>query len=91
MKLFLTGLMKAGTVLLHPHVNDPDNYGTIMMEKEELAKCFVLCNKEGLDIHIHMVGDRAFRTGCDAVAMARKWLNKKGIHGCVSRYLLTVK
>lgn len=79
MKLFLDGTNESGnSASLHPHVSDPGNYGSIMMEADELAKCFVLCNKEGLDIHIHMVGDRAFRTGCDAVEIARRIAKQEG-------------
>jgi len=48
------------------------------MDQEELKNCFLLCNREGVDIHIHMVGDRAFRTGCDAVEAARKEAEQKG-------------
>lgn len=73
MKLFLDGTNESGnSASLHGHINDPDNYGEIMMETEELRDCFVLCNKEGMDLHIHMVGDRAFRVGCDAVEAAQK-------------------
>lgn len=74
MKLFLDGTNESGNAAsLEPFVNDPSgtNYGAIEMEADELAKCFLLCNREGLDLHIHMVGDRAFRTGCDAVEMAQ--------------------
>jgi predicted amidohydrolase YtcJ len=79
LKLFLDGTNESGnSASLDPHVNDPDNYGSIMMEKDELAKCFVLCNKEGLDLHIHMVGDRAFRTGCDAVKLAQRIAKQEG-------------
>lgn len=49
-----------------------------MMETEELVQCFLLCNKEGLDLHIHMVGDRAFRVGCDAVEEAQKIAARRG-------------
>ncbi len=75
MKLFLDGTNESGnSAMLTPHLNDPggENYGEIKMEADELAKCFLLCNREGLDLHIHMVGDRAFRTGCDAVETAQK-------------------
>ena len=75
MKLFLDGTNEGGnSAMLTPHLNDPSgkNYGEIKMEADELKKCFLLCNREGLDVHIHMVGDRAFRTGCDAVEAARK-------------------
>ncbi|MGI6721561.1 MAG: amidohydrolase [Anaerovoracaceae bacterium] len=74
MKLFLDGTNESGnSAMLSPHINDPSgkNYGEIQMDKDELANCFLLCNKEGVDVHIHMVGDRAFRTGCDAVEKAK--------------------
>ena len=62
MKLFLDGTNESGnSASLHEHINDPGNYGEIMMETEELTECYLLCNREGLDLHIHMVGDRAFR------------------------------
>jgi Predicted metal-dependent hydrolase with the TIM-barrel fold len=74
MKLFLDGTNESGnSALLTPHLNDPSgqNYGEIKMEAEELKKCFLLCNREGVDVHIHMVGDRAFRTGCDSAEAAQ--------------------
>lgn len=78
-KLFLDGTNESGnSASLHEHINDPGNYGEIMMETDELTKCFLLCNKEGLDLHIHMVGDRAFRVGCDAVEEAQKAAKKEG-------------
>ena len=81
MKLFLDGTNESGnSALLTPHLNDPsgENYGEIKMETEELKQCFLLCNREGLDVHIHIVGDRAFRTGCDAVEAARKEAAENG-------------
>jgi predicted amidohydrolase YtcJ len=75
LKLFLDGTNEGGnSALLSPHRNDPDgmNFGEIKMETEELKNCLLLCNREGLDMHIHMVGDRAFRVGCDAVEAAQK-------------------
>ena len=79
MKLFLDGTNESGnSASLDEHIHDPGNFGEIMMEKEELAECMALCNREGLDIHIHMVGDRAFRVGCDAVEMAQKAAGEKG-------------
>lgn len=79
MKLFLDGTNESGnSASLHEHINDPGNYGEIMMEMEELRDCFLLCNKEGLDIHIHIVGDRGFRTACDAVEAAQKIAASEG-------------
>src|SRR5699024_6623385 len=59
LKLFLDGTNESGnSASLHPHVNDSTgtNYGEIAMETDELKKCFLLSNKEGLDLHIIMVG-----------------------------------
>lgn len=81
MKLFLDGTNESGnSASLEPFVNDPSgtNLGEIKMETDELAECFLLCNREGLDLHIHMVGDRAFRVGCDAVDRAQKEAEKLG-------------
>jgi hypothetical protein len=72
MKHFLDGTNESGnSALLHPHINNPDYYGEIMMDTEDLTECLLLCNKENIDIHIHIVGDRAFRVGCDAVEAAQ--------------------
>ena len=81
MKLFLDGTNESGnSASLEAFKNDPSgtNYGEIMMETEELTKCFILCNQEGLDLHIHMVGDRAFRVGCDAVEKAQRVAKELG-------------
>lgn len=74
MKLFLDGTNESGnSASLHPHENDPEklNYGEIKMEEDELKDCLILCNREGVDMQIHMVGDRAFRVGCNAVERAQ--------------------
>ena len=79
MKLFLDGTNESGnSASLHEHINDPGNFGEIMMETEELTQCYLLCNREGLDLHIHMVGYRAFRVGCDAVEAAQKIAAQNG-------------
>jgi len=80
MKLFLDGTNESGnSAVLSPHLNDPDgkDTGQIKMETEELKNCLILCNREALDIQIHMVGDRAFRVGCDAVEAARAEAEEK--------------
>jgi predicted amidohydrolase YtcJ len=82
MKLFLDGTNEAGnSALLEPLSNDPEgkNCGEIKMDTDELTQCFLLCNQEGLDLQIHMVGDRAFRVGCDAVEAARNHCRANGI------------
>lgn len=79
MKLFLDGTNESGnSASLHEHIHDPGNYGEIMMDTDELTECMLICNREGLDIHIHMVGDRAFRVGCDAVEAAQRLAAERG-------------
>ena len=82
LKLFLDGTNEGGnSALLEPHANDPTgtNYGEIQMEKDELKECLILLNKEGLDIHIHVTGDRAFRVCCDATQLAKEEALAQGI------------
>jgi predicted amidohydrolase YtcJ len=81
-KLFLDGTNESGnSALLAPIVTDPSgtNFGEIKMDTEELTRCFVMCNLEGVDLQIHMVGDRAFRVGCDAVEAAQQRAKEQGI------------
>lgn len=80
MKLFLDGTNESGnSASLHEHIHDPGNYGEIMMEEEELTRCFILCNKEGIDLHIHVVGDRGFRVACNAVEAAQAAAAEGGV------------
>ncbi|GAB3200185.1 amidohydrolase [Nocardioides hungaricus] len=73
-KLFLDGTNESGnSAVLAPLADDRDDesLGAIQMDVEELTDCLLLCNDSDVDVHIHMVGDRAFRVGCDAVQSAR--------------------
>lgn len=72
-KLFLDGTNELGSsAVLEPLLSDDNSgrFGAIQMERDELIDCLELCNRAGVDMHIHMVGDRAFRTACDAVEQA---------------------
>jgi len=81
MKLFLDGTNEIGTsAVIEPFANDPEGKtrGTLLVERGELADIFVRLQEENLNIQIHMVGDRAFRTGLDAVEDAKKILSERG-------------
>jgi predicted amidohydrolase YtcJ len=41
------------------------------MSTDELTQCLLTANRADVDVHVHMVGDRAFRAGCDAVEAAK--------------------
>jgi predicted amidohydrolase YtcJ len=73
MKFFLDGTNESGnSAVLDPLISDPfgKDLGNMNMEEDELAECVLACNAEGLDIHLHVVGDRAFRTACHAYEKA---------------------
>ena len=72
LKLFLDGTNESGnSAVLAPlcgHAEDSGaRLGEIALDEGQLADCLRDCNSEGVDVHIHLVGDRAFRVACDAV------------------------
>lgn len=74
-KFFLDGTNELGDMAsLEPLKNDPagQNYGHINMTTEELSDTMVRLNNAGFDLHLHIVGDRAFRTACDAMERAKE-------------------
>jgi predicted amidohydrolase YtcJ len=46
---------------------------------EQLAQAMLRGNKEHLDMQVHLVGDRAFRTACDAAEAAQGVAKKRGM------------
>lgn len=69
-KLFLDGTIASGNAgMLEPIKNDPtgNNCGITALEYNELVEYIRICNRENLDVHLHIVGDRSFRMVCDAV------------------------
>ncbi len=80
-KFFLDGTNEMGnSASLEPHYNDPTgtNYGEINMSEEELTKVLLRLNEERIDLHIHVVCDRGFRTACDAYENAKKIVEQNG-------------
>jgi len=81
LKLFLDGTNEVGnSAVLAPMCNhaSADHHGDIGMATDELTRCFLMCNAAGVDVHIHVVGDRGFRVACDAVEAARNDLAATG-------------
>ena len=72
-KYFLDGTNELGTgAVLEPFVNEPDNYGILNMQEDDMVTVFERLNQEGLNIQIHLVGDRAFRTALNGVERAQQ-------------------
>lgn len=84
LKLFLDGTNESGnSAVLAPLCAHGDGdgaggdgtgggLGEISLERDELVDCLLLAESHGVDVHIHLVGDRAFRVACDAVEIARR-------------------
>ncbi len=69
MKLFLDGTNESGSGgYLHPIINDDsgENYGNTTLNDADLFQYMKKVNEAGLDLHVHVVGDRSFRMLCDA-------------------------
>lgn len=72
-KYFLDGTNELATgAVLEPFITDPDDYGIMNCTEDELTHVFERLNQEGLNIQIHVVGDRAFRTALNGVERAQK-------------------
>ncbi len=74
-KIFVDGTNELGDCLsLEPFRNDPEgkNCGEANMYKDDLVKAFTRCNEEGLDLHLHIICDGAFRNVVDALEESRK-------------------
>ncbi|MDD2215580.1 MAG: amidohydrolase family protein [Eubacteriales bacterium] len=74
-KFFLDGTNELGNCgVLEPFSNDKagTDYGNMNMTEDELTKVLIRLNREGIDMHIHLVGDRSFRTACNAYERAKK-------------------
>jgi predicted amidohydrolase YtcJ len=77
MKLFLDGTNEIGTsAVIEPFIVGEEDYGELRMSEDDLTACLLLLNDEDLDLHVHLVGDRAFRTACNAVERARAQLGE---------------
>ncbi len=71
-KLFLDGTNEIKTsAVFEPFVGDPDNTGALRMEAPDLEVLMRTLNEEGMDLHIHVCGDRAYRVALDTVEKIR--------------------
>jgi predicted amidohydrolase YtcJ len=72
LKLFLDGTNEFGTgAVLDPLITGEGDHGLLRMSEDDLTTATQRLDGEGLDLHIHVVGDRGFRTALNAVERAR--------------------
>jgi predicted amidohydrolase YtcJ len=72
-KLFLDATNEFGTgAVLEPVVTGDGGQGVLRISEDELTTVMQRLDAEGIDLHIHVVGDRGFRTALNAVERARQ-------------------
>ncbi|HEY7818917.1 MAG TPA: amidohydrolase, partial [Vicinamibacteria bacterium] len=70
-KIFADGVIESGTAaLLEPYINLPHR-GELNFTPEVLDRLVARLDKEGFQIHVHAIGDRAIRASLDAFERAR--------------------
>lgn len=74
LKIFIDGTLKLHTAAMVEPYEDVQKTGITALNKEEFADLLKKLNKEGLDLHLHTVGDAASRVVLDGVELARKEL-----------------
>jgi predicted amidohydrolase YtcJ len=62
------GALSAGTAaILEPYLDDPTSKGLLIWSDEEIVEAAKTFDKEGLQLHIHAIGDAAVRQALDAI------------------------
>ncbi len=77
-KIHYDGTHEVGTSgVIEPFIDTSDeNRGGLIMDTLELTDFIMKLDKEDIDLHMHVVGDRAARSALDAVEAARKVLKR---------------
>ena len=66
-KIFADGVIESGTAaLLDPYLNRGGSRGELNFAPDRLAKLVTRLDREGFQVHIHAIGDRAIRVSLDA-------------------------
>ncbi len=72
-KIFADGVIESHTAaLLEPYLDRPGYRGLSNLEPDLFNRLATALDKEGFQIHIHAIGDRAVRVSLDAIEIARK-------------------
>jgi hypothetical protein len=70
-KIFVDGVVEGGTAyLLEPYEHKPEFCGEPIWNSEILSKTCAALDKEGIQIHLHVIGDAAIKISLDALENA---------------------
>ncbi len=76
-KLMYDGVFEVMTAaMLEPYESDPAKRGGIIIDHHRLAQFIQQLDREHLNLHVHVVGDRATREALDAVEEATQALGR---------------
>ena len=70
-KLFADGVIESQTAAMLEPYEGMDFAGDLLIPADEMARIVTRAEQEGLQVHIHAIGDAAVRAGLDAIAAAR--------------------
>jgi hypothetical protein len=72
-KIFADGALGPRTAaMVEPYENDPQNYGIVVIDKEEMQAAASLASANGLSVTVHAIGDRANHDVLDVFAAVRR-------------------
>jgi predicted amidohydrolase YtcJ len=72
-KLYLDGGFEGKTAaLLEPYLDSEGDRGELIFSQDNLNAAVTRFDAMGLQVHMHAIGDRAVRSGLDAIEAARK-------------------
>jgi len=67
-KFICDGALSAGTAaILEPYLDDPTSKGLLIWSDAEIIEAATTFDNEGLQLHIHAIGDAAVRQALDAI------------------------
>ncbi|MBI1278552.1 MAG: amidohydrolase family protein [Anaerolineaceae bacterium] len=79
LKMFADGALGPHTAaMIDPYIGEPDNYGIITIEKEEMIELMSRASASGLPSTVHAIGDRAVHNVLDAFEIVRGEEAKRG-------------
>ena len=84
-KIFVDGVVEGGTAyLFEPYAHRPDFSGVPIWSREQLLEVIPILDKEGIQIHVHVIGDAAAHIALDGLEKAQV---ENGVRD--SRHMLT--
>ncbi|MDL2318120.1 amidohydrolase [Eubacteriales bacterium OttesenSCG-928-A19] len=72
-KLFADGVMDSESAhLLEAYADNPENHGATVWEQDAINEAVAALNTDGVQAHVHAIGDAAVRMALDAFEYARE-------------------